>query len=51
MLSAASALLLVVIVLTAHYRAPLCAVVSVLYIHYHQFYADCVHVEAMCFAS
>ena len=42
---AVSALLLVVIVLTAHYRAPLCTVVSVLYIHYYQLYAHCVHAE------
>jgi hypothetical protein len=42
---AASTLPLVVIVLTAHYRAPLCTVVSALYIHYYQLYADCVHVE------
>jgi hypothetical protein len=45
MLPAASGLLLVVIVLSEHYRAPICTVVSVLSIRYYQLYADCVHVE------
>jgi hypothetical protein len=45
MLPAASALLLVLIVLTAYFTAPLYAVVFVLYMHCYQLYADCVHVD------
>jgi hypothetical protein len=52
MLHAASALLLVVIVLTAHYRAPLCVVVSVLYISCMLTVCTLkLRLEAVCFAS